>query len=140
AITAFNSPLRSSGCSGLFGFLSFVVYFEWWSLEQGSGAHSMTHPCSNGFDEGIEWLFQLKENEGIEKVFQWFKVQCKMGKLHETCKAMIVWVNLEPMVCIGEDARNMHFKQLKCMITCLAALNHLHAANPRHKPQVSLPK
>jgi hypothetical protein len=21
---------------------------------------------------GIEWLFQLKENEEIEKVFQWF--------------------------------------------------------------------
>jgi len=49
-----------------------VVYFEWWSLEQGSGAHWMSHPCSNGVYGGIEWLFQLKENEGIEKVFQWF--------------------------------------------------------------------
>jgi len=49
----------------------------------------MTHSCSDGFDEGIEWLFQLKENEEIEKVFQWFQVQCKMGKLHETCKVMV---------------------------------------------------
>jgi hypothetical protein len=81
--------LRSSGCSGLFGFLSFVVYFEWWSLEQGSGAHCMVHPCSDGFDGGIEWLFQLKENEEIEIVFQWFKVQCKMWGLHETCKVMV---------------------------------------------------
>jgi len=47
------------------------------------------HPCSDGFDEEIEWLFQLKENEGIEKVFQWFKVQCKMRKFHETCKVMV---------------------------------------------------
>jgi hypothetical protein len=46
----------------------------------------MVHSCSDGFDEGIEWLFQLKENEEIEIVFQWFQVQCKMGKLHETCK------------------------------------------------------
>jgi hypothetical protein len=30
----------------------------------------MSHPCSDGFDGGIEWLFQLKENEGIEIVFQ----------------------------------------------------------------------
>jgi len=49
----------------------------------------MIHSCSDGFDEGIEWLFQLKENEGIEKVFQWFKVQCKMRKFHETCKVMV---------------------------------------------------
>jgi hypothetical protein len=56
----------------LFGFLSFVVYFEWWSLERGFRAHCMVHSCSDGFDDGIEWLFQLKENEEIEKVFQWF--------------------------------------------------------------------
>jgi len=74
----------------LFGFLSFVVYFKWWPLEQGSGAHCMVHSCSDGVYDGIEWLFQLKENGEIEKVFQWFQVQCKMGKLHETCKAMIV--------------------------------------------------
>jgi hypothetical protein len=54
----------------LFGFLSFVVYFKWWSLEQGFGAHRMSHPCSDGVYDGIEWLFQLKDNEGIEKVFQ----------------------------------------------------------------------
>jgi len=30
----------------------------------------MVHSCSNGFDDGIEWLFQLKENEGIETMFQ----------------------------------------------------------------------
>jgi hypothetical protein len=72
----------------LFGFLSFVVYFKWWSLEQGFGAHWMVHSCSDGFDEEIEWLFQLKGNEGIETMFQWFKVQCKMGKLHESCKTM----------------------------------------------------
>jgi hypothetical protein len=47
----------------------------------------MVHPCSDGFDGGIEWLFQLKGNEGIEKVFQWFKVQCKMRRMHETCKS-----------------------------------------------------
>jgi len=66
----------------LFGFLSFVVYFGWWSLEQGSETHSMSHPCSDGFDEEIEWLFQLKGDGGIEIVFQWFKVQCKMWGLH----------------------------------------------------------
>jgi hypothetical protein len=49
-----------------------VVYFKCFPLEQGSGAHSMVHSCSDGFDEGIEWLFQLKENEEIEIVFQWF--------------------------------------------------------------------
>jgi len=65
-----------------------VVYFKWWSLEQGSGAHCMIHSCSDGFDEGIEWLFQLKGNEEIEIVFQWFQVQCKMRELHETCKTM----------------------------------------------------
>jgi len=53
-------------------FLSFAVYFKWWSLEQGSGVHCMTHSCSDGVYGGIEWLFQLKGNEGIEKVFQWF--------------------------------------------------------------------
>jgi len=56
----------------LFGFLSFAVYFKWLSLEQGSGVHSMTHSCSNGSDEEIELLFQLKGNVGIEIVFQWF--------------------------------------------------------------------
>jgi len=25
--------LRSSGCFGFLGFLSFAVYFKWWSLE-----------------------------------------------------------------------------------------------------------
>jgi hypothetical protein len=49
----------------------------------------MVHPCSDGFDDGIEWLFQLKENEEIETMFQWFKVQCKMCGLHETCKVMV---------------------------------------------------
>jgi len=85
----------------LFGFLSFTVYFKCFSLERGSG---VVHPCSDGFDEGIEWLFQLKGDGGIEIVFQWFQVQCKMGKLHESCKAVIVWVNLELMVCIGKNA------------------------------------
>jgi len=46
----------------------------------------MVHSCSDGFDEEIEWLFQLKGNGGIEIMFQWFSVQWKMGKLHETCK------------------------------------------------------
>jgi hypothetical protein len=54
------------------GFLGFSFYFELSPLEQGSGAHSMVHPCSNGFDGRIEWLFQLKGNGGIEIVFQWF--------------------------------------------------------------------
>jgi len=49
----------------------------------------MSHSCSNGAYDGIEWLFQLKENEEIETMFQWFKVQCKMSKLHETCKVMV---------------------------------------------------
>jgi len=70
----------------------------------GFGVHCMVHSCSNGFDEGIEWLFQLKENEEIEIVFQWFRVQCKMRNLHGSCKVVIVWVNLELMVCIGEYA------------------------------------
>jgi len=61
----------------------------------------MTHP---GSDDEIEWLFQLKGDGGIEIVFQWFLVQCKMGELHELCEAVIMWVNLELMVCIGEDA------------------------------------
>jgi len=86
------------------GFLSFVVYFKCLPLEQGSGAHRMSHSCSNGAYDGIEWLFQLKDNEGIETMFQWFKVQCKMRNLHESCKVVIVWVNLELMVCIGEYA------------------------------------
>jgi len=64
--------LRSSGCFGFLGFLSFTVYFEWCSLEQGSGVHRMTHSCSDGVYGGIEWLFQLKNNEGIETMFQWF--------------------------------------------------------------------
>jgi hypothetical protein len=54
------------------GFLSFTVYFEWWSLEWGFGVHWMSHSCSDGFDGGIEWLFQLKGDGGIEIVFQWF--------------------------------------------------------------------
>ncbi|KUO91678.1 MAG: hypothetical protein AT713_00315 [Caldivirga sp. JCHS_4] len=64
-----------------------MVYFKWWSLEQDSEAHSMVHSCSDGFDEEIEWLFQLKGDEGIEIVFQWFKVQCKMRRMHESCKS-----------------------------------------------------
>jgi len=56
----------------LFGILSFAVYFEWWSLEQGFRTHWMVHSCSDGFDEGIELLFQLKGDGGIEIVFQWF--------------------------------------------------------------------
>jgi len=60
------------GLLALFGFLSFVVYFEWLSLEQGSGVHCMVHSCSDGFDEEIEWLFQLKGDGGIEAMFQWF--------------------------------------------------------------------
>jgi len=62
--------LRSSGSSAFLGFLSFVVYFKRCPLEQGFRAHSMVHSCSDGFDDGIEWLFQLKENEGIETMFQ----------------------------------------------------------------------
>jgi len=50
----------------------------------------MSHSCSDGVYDGIEWLFQLKGNGEIEIVFQWFKVQCKMRRMHETCKAMIV--------------------------------------------------
>ena len=73
-------------------------------MEQGFGVHWMTHSCSDGFDEEIEWLFQLKGDGEIEIVFRWFKVQCKMRELHELCKAVIVWVNLELMVCIGEYA------------------------------------
>jgi len=49
-------------------------------------------------------LFQLKGDGGIETVFQWFLVQCKMRELYESCKAVVVWVNLEFMVCIGEYA------------------------------------
>jgi len=49
-----------------------VVYFKCFPLEQGFGVHWMSHPCSDGFDEGIEWLFQLKGDGGIEIVFQWF--------------------------------------------------------------------
>jgi len=80
----------------LFEFLSFAVYFKWWSLEQGFGVHCMVHPCSNGFDGRIEWLFQLKGNGEIEKVFQWFKVQCKMGELHETCKSNEELIEFNP--------------------------------------------
>jgi hypothetical protein len=57
------------GCSA---FLGFSFYFEWLSLERGSGIHCMVHSCSDGVYGGIEWLFQLKGNEGIEIVFQWF--------------------------------------------------------------------
>jgi hypothetical protein len=64
----------------------------------------MSHSCSDGFDEGIEWLFQLKGDGGIEIVFQWFQVQCKMKRMHETCKAMMKQMNLELIVCIGEYA------------------------------------
>jgi len=64
----------------------------------------MSHPCSDGFDEGIEWLFQLKENEGIEIVFQWFKVQCKMGNLHETCKTMMKQMNTKKHEPNGKNA------------------------------------
>ena len=49
-----------------------MVYFKCLPLEQGFRAHSMTHPCSDGFDEEIELLFQLKGDGGIEIVFQWF--------------------------------------------------------------------
>jgi len=42
----------------------------------------MSHSCSDGFDEEIEWLFQLKGDGGVEIVFQWFQVQCKMWGLH----------------------------------------------------------
>jgi len=64
-----------------------VVYFKWWPLERGFGVHWMSHPCSDGFDEEIEWLFQLEGDGGIEIVFQWFQVQCKMRNLHETCRS-----------------------------------------------------
>jgi hypothetical protein len=47
----------------------------------------MSHPCSDGVYGGIELLFQLKENEEIETMFQWFQVQCKMKRMHETCKS-----------------------------------------------------
>jgi hypothetical protein len=30
----------------------------------------MVHSCSDGVYGGVEWLFQLKDDEGIEKVFQ----------------------------------------------------------------------
>jgi len=53
----------------------------------------MVHSCSDGFDEEIEWLFQLKGNGEIEIVFQWFLIQCKMGELHETCKTMMKQMN-----------------------------------------------
>jgi len=56
----------------------------------------MVHSCSDGFDDGIEWLFQLKENEEIEIVFQWFQVQCKMKRMHETCKTMTRQMNQNP--------------------------------------------
>jgi hypothetical protein len=66
------------------GVLSFAVYFGWLSLEWGSGVHWMT---SDGVYGGIEWLFQLEGDGGIEIVFQWFKVQCKMRNLHEICRS-----------------------------------------------------
>ena len=49
-----------------------MVYFKCFPLEQGSEAHSMVHPCSDGVYGGIDWLFQLKGDGGIEIVFQWF--------------------------------------------------------------------
>jgi len=63
----FNSLLRSSV---VLPFLGFSFYFEWLSLERGSGIHCMVYSCSDGFDVEIEWLFQLKENEEIETMFQ----------------------------------------------------------------------
>jgi len=38
----------------------------------GFWVHCMIHSCSDGVYEGIEWLFQLKGDGGIEIVFQWF--------------------------------------------------------------------
>jgi hypothetical protein len=64
----------------------------------------MVHSCSDGFDEEIEWLFQLKENVGIEIVFQWFKVQCKMKRMHETCKSNEKQTNPKPMKWMDRDA------------------------------------
>jgi len=64
----------------------------------------MSHSCSDGFDEEIEWLFQLKENEEIEKVFQWFQVQCKMRNLHETCKTMMKQMNTKKHEPNGKNA------------------------------------
>jgi len=60
-------------------------------------------------------LFQLKGDGGIEIMFQWFKVQRKMKRMHETCKNNDKTNEPKPMVCISEDARIMHFKQLRCM-------------------------
>jgi len=77
----------------LFGFLSFAVYFKCLPLERGFGVHS----CSDGVYDGIEWLFQLKENKEIEIVFQWFKVQCKMRRMHETCKSNEEPIETKPM-------------------------------------------
>jgi hypothetical protein len=48
----------------LFGFLSFAVYFKCFPLEWGFGVHWMT---SDGFDEEIEWLFQLKEMKELKQ-------------------------------------------------------------------------
>jgi hypothetical protein len=96
--------LRSSGSFGFLGFLSFVVYFELLSLEQGFRAHRMAHSCSDSSDEEIELLFQLKDNGGIEIMFQWFKVQCKMGKLHETCKTMRKQMNTKRHESNGRNA------------------------------------
>jgi hypothetical protein len=66
----------------------------------------MVHPCSDGFDEEIELLFQLKGDGGIETMFQWFKVQCKMRNLHETCK------NNDK----ANETKTYEVHQLKCMI------------------------
>ena len=54
-------------------------------------------------------MFQLKENEEIEIVFQWFQVQCKMGKLHETCKSN------EELI----ETKTYEVHQLKCMLVVL---------------------
>jgi len=50
-------------------------------------------------------LFQLKENGEIETMFQWFKVQCKMRNLHETCK------NNDK----ANETKTYEVHQLKCM-------------------------
>ena len=49
-------------------------------------------------------MFQLKGNEGIEIVFQWFQVQCKMGKLHESCKTMRKQMNTKKHKTNGRNA------------------------------------
>jgi len=86
------------------GFLSFVVYFKCLPLEQGSEAHSMVHSCSDGVYGGIELLFQLKGDEEIEIMFQWFQVQCKMKRMHETYKTMMKQMNTKKHELNGRNA------------------------------------